>query len=171
MQRPASITVFGILNFVFVVFGIIGLIASFSLFSVPTDSSNSVIQLINQGPAYVVWLKICIPLGVLSCAILLAAGIGLLCLKPWARLLSIVYSIYAIIFTVVGMTVNLLLMAQPFFQQVGGRQEFEAAFAIGGPLSGTLGGIFWVVYPVALLVFMLSPKVVTAFCPSVSVQT
>lgn len=167
MQRPASVTIFGILNFVFALLGVIGLIASFALFSVPADSKDSVIKLINQGPAYAAWLKICIPLGVLSSAALLAAGVGLLSLRPWARPLSIACAIFIIVFTGAGMVVNLLLMVQPFFLQVGHRQELEAAIAIGGPLSGTLGGIFWVVYPIVLLVFMLSPKVAGVFHPSV----
>lgn len=165
MQRPASVTVFGILNFVFAAFGAIGLIASFALLSVPINSDQSVVKLMYEGQAYATWLKICIPLGLMSCIVLLAGGIGLLWLKPWARTLSIAYAIYAIAFVVFGMWINLDLMAQPMFQQVSHTQGLEAAGAIGGPISGTIGGIFWVIYPIVLLVFMLRPKVAAAFRP------
>jgi hypothetical protein len=171
MQRPASIIVFGILNFVFAAFGVIGLIASFALFSAPADSSDSVIKLIHQVPAYAAWLRICIPLGILSCAALLAAGFGLLTFKPWARLLSIAYAIYAIVFVIAALGVNLYLMVQPFFDQVGQKQQLEAAAAVGGPLSGTVGGIFWIVYPAALLAFMLNSKVAAAFASPAPSQT
>lgn len=165
MQRPASVTVFGILNFVFAAFGVIGVIASITLFFPPPAATQPVLKLMHEGPAYAAWLKICIPLGLLSCAALVTAGIGLLWVKSWARNLSIAYSVYAIIFALVAMIINLALMAQPMFEQVPRRQQLEAAMAIGGPISGTIGGIFWLIYPVVLLIFMLRPKVAAALRP------
>ncbi|MGB7769064.1 MAG: hypothetical protein WBN22_09475 [Verrucomicrobiia bacterium] len=165
MKRPASITVFGILNFLFAALGAVGLIASVALFSPPANPNNSVLKLIHEGPAYAIWLKICIPLGLLSCAALLAAAIGLLGLKSWARTLSIAYAIFAIVFCLVAMLINLVLMVQPMFVQAPRQQELEAAGAIGGPISGTIGGLFWLIYPILLLIFMLHPKVVAAFRP------
>jgi hypothetical protein len=137
------------------------------LFSPPDDPSNPVIKLIHESPTYTAWLKICIPLGLLSCAALLAAGIGLLCLKSWARILSITYAIYAIVFCLVGLLINLICMIQPMFEQAKPQQELEVAGAVGGPLSGTVGGLFLVIYPILLLIFMLRPKVVAAFRPPV----
>lgn len=170
MQRPVSIIVFGIVNFVFALLGVIGLIASFSLFSVPANSSDSVIKLMDQGPAYAAWLKLCIPLGILNCLLLLAAGIGLLTLKPWARPLSIFCAIYGVVFCVVTLLVNLAFMVQPMFQDVQPRQQLIVGVALGGPVSGTLGELFWPIYPVLLLVFMLQPKVTMVFCPPVPSQ-
>jgi hypothetical protein len=170
MQRPTSVTVFGIMNFVFAGFGVIGLIASFALFTLSADSNNSLIRLIPVGPAYFVWLKICVPLGLLSCAVLLVDGIGLLGLKPWARVLAIAYAIYAIVFTVVALWINLTLMVQAISVQIRPREELAVAGAIGGPVSGTVGVLFWLIYPIVLLVFMFLPKVVAAFRPSVPPQ-
>ena len=170
MQRPTSVTVFGIMNFVFAGFGVIGVMASIALFTLSADSNNSLIKLIHGGPAYVVWLKICIPLGLLGCAVLLADGVGLLYLKPWARLLSIAYAIYAIIFTVVGLWINLTLMVQAMSEQIQPREELAVAGAIGGPVSGTVGVLFWLIYPIVSLVFMFLPKVVAAFRPPVPLQ-
>jgi len=165
MQRPTSVTVFGILNFVFAAFGAIGLVASFALFSLPTDSSDSVIRLMQQGSGYAAWLKICIPLGLLSCAALLVAGFGLLTLKPWARVFSIAYAIYAIVFCVAALLINLIFMAQPMLHQVRPHQQLVTGVALGGPISGTVGELFWLIYPILLLVFMLRPKVVAVFHP------
>lgn len=165
MQRPASVTIFGVLNFVFAAFAVIGLMASVALFSLPGDPSDPVIRLLRQSATYAVWLKICIPLGLLSCAALLAAGLGLLSLKSWGRTLSVAYAIYAIVFVLVGTGLNLILMIQPLSEPAPRQAELAVAGAIGGPLSGTVGGLFWVVYPILLLVFMLRPKVAAAFRP------
>jgi hypothetical protein len=165
MQRPTSVTVFGILNIVFAAFGLFGLIASIALFFLPADSNNPVIKLIHESPGYAMWLKICIPLGVLSCSALLAAGIGLLYLKSWARILSIIYAIYAIVFGITGMVVNFIFMVQPMLEQARQEQGPEAAAATGGAIGGTIGGCFGLIYPILLLIFMTRPKVAAAFRP------
>jgi len=171
MQRPASVTIFGILNIFFAVFSVVGVIASFALLSVPEDPNNPVVKLLRHNASYGVWLKFCILLGLLTCVVLLAAGVGLLGLKPWGRTLSIAYAIYAIVFALLAMGVNLFLMIQPLFEQALPNQEFGVAGAVGGPLSGTVGGCFGLVYPIILLVFMLRPGVAMAFRPSSRPQT
>jgi hypothetical protein len=102
---------------------------------------------------------------VLTCLVLLAAGIGLLHLKPWARILSMAYAIYAILFGILGMVVNFIFMIQPMLEQARQQQGPEAAGAIGGAVGGTIGGCFGLIYPVLLLIFMTRPKVVAAFRP------
>lgn len=171
MQRPTSVIVLGILNFVFAALGIIGLVASFALLNLPANSDNPIIQFIHLCPDYAVWLKICIPLGLLGCALPLASGVGLLSLKPWARLLSIVYAIYAMVFCVGGMLINLVLMDQPMLGPAPQQRAFETVAAIGGPISGTIGGLFLLIYPLVLLVFMLQPKMVATFQSPVSPRT
>ena len=165
MQRPASITAFGILNLVFAAFGVAGLMASFALFSIPDDPNNPVVKLLHYSAAYAVWLKFCILLGLLSCVVLVAAGAGLLGLKPWGRTLSMAYAILTIVFSLMAMGINLFLMIQPLFEQAPPNQELAVAGAIGGPMSGTIGGCFGPVYPILLLAFMLRPKVAAAFRP------
>jgi len=130
MQRPTSVTVFGILNIVFAAFGLFGMIAFIALFYLPVGANNPVIKLIHENPAYAAWLKVCIPLGLLSCAALLAAGIGLLRLKSWARTLSIAYAIYALVFGIVGMVVNFIFVTQPMIEQARQQPGPEAAGAL-----------------------------------------
>jgi len=165
MQRPTSVLVFGILNIVFAAFGVFGLIASFAILFLPADSNNPVIKIMHENPLYSAWLKLCIPLGLLSCAALLAAGIGLLCLKSWARTLSIAYAIFAIVFGILGMVVNFIFLVRPLLEQAQQQHGTEAAGAIGGAIGGTIGGCFGLIYPVLLLIFMSRPKVAAAFQP------
>jgi hypothetical protein len=164
MQRPTAVTVFGILNIVFAALGIFSVMAMLVLFSlVGSDSKNPVVQLIQTSPAYAGWMKISIALGALATGFLLAAGIGLLMLKPWARLLSIIYAIYTMIMIVIGSVVNYFLLVQPLLQQAQQKQGAEAAGAIGGAVGGMFGSCFGLIYPILLLIFMMRANVIAAF--------
>ena len=156
---------------VFAVFGVLGTVASIALFMMPDQTNNPVIKIMQENPAYAAWLKVCIPLGLLSCAALLAAGIGLMFLKPWARKLSIGYAIYAIAFGILGMVMNFLFLVRPMLEHAREQQGPEAAGAIGGAIGGSVGGCFGLVYPILLLIFMFRPKVVAAFYPPIPAQT
>jgi hypothetical protein len=162
MQRPASATTFGILNIIFAGLGVFGLVASITLLTV-MDTRNPVVRIIQNNPAYAAWMKLSVPLGLLSCAILLTAGIGLLRMKNWARLLSIGYAIYAILFGIVGIVINFLFLVRPMLEEASHKQGPEAAGEIGGAIGGGIGGCIGLVYPVLLLIFMTRPKLVAAF--------
>jgi hypothetical protein len=162
-ERPTSVTVFGIVNIVFAVLGLFGLLATIALFSLTSGSNNPVVQIIREKPIYATWLKLTIPLGVLSCAVLLAAGIGLLFLKDWGRRASIGYAVYAIVIGLISIVMNFIFLFPPMLEQVGRKQGPEAAGAIGGAVGASLGGFFGLIYPILLLIFMTRPKVRAAF--------
>ncbi len=170
MQRPTSVTVFGILNIVFAVFGfcgVLGIVAVFMMLGTnlnnPAFQNNPTMQAIQDSPAYATWLKISVVLGVFVSIALLAAGIGLLRLKPWARTLSIAYGIYGIVSVIIGTVVNYFFLIQPMLEKAHGEQGPEAAGAIGGAIGGMFGGCIGIIYPVLLLIFMTRPNVTAAF--------
>ena len=165
MQRPTSVTVFGILNIGFAVLGVFGLIVTSVIFMV-------VGGLLHQSPPFVIWFYVTIPLGLLSRTAELVAGIGLLGLRPWARTLSIVYAIYAIVINIFDMIIGPFISLAPLLAQ---QQHADArAAAVMDPLVvGVLGmviGFFRLIYPVLLLLFMTRPKMVAAFHPPARVQ-
>jgi len=172
MQRPTAVTIFGILNIVFAVWGVVGVLVMVMLFAaVGTSSNNPTVQLIHDSPAYAAWLKISIILGLLAAAALLAAGIGLLKLQPWARTLSIVYAIYTIVMGLVGGAVSYVFLIQPLLQQAQHSQGAQATgAAIGGAIGGMLGGCLGLIYPVLLLIFMLRANVAAAFRPTAEAE-
>lgn len=165
MQRPTSVTVFGILNIVFAVFGAFGLVVTLAMFSLQTDLNNPVIRLIHENPTYAAWMKFSVLLSMPGLLVLLTAGIGLLRMKSWARILSIIYAIYAIIAGIAGMVANFFFMVRPLLEQAQQQQGPEAAAAIGGAIGGGIGGCLGLIYPVLLLIFMTRPKVMAAFRP------
>ena len=163
MQRPTSVTVFGILNIAFACFGVLGILASIALFNLPASSGNPVVKIMQDNPTYAAFMKISILLGIFSSLAMLAAGIGLLMLKGWGRYLSIGYAIYAILFGIVGVVMNFLFLVRPLLERASQQQGPEAAGAIGGAIGGSFGGCFGLIYPILLLIFMLRPRVVAAF--------
>src|SRR5690348_13589327 len=117
MERPTSVTICGILNIIFAALGIMGTLGSLAFFSANADLNNPVIKIIHENPGYALWMKISILLGTIVAIALLAAGIGLLKLKPWARTLSIGYAIYTIIYGIIGMVVNYFFLMKPLMEQ------------------------------------------------------
>lgn len=163
MERPTSVTVFGILNIVFAAFGIFGTLGSLALFSANADMNNPVIKIIHDNPNYALWMKICISLGLIVTIALLAAGSGLLKLKPWARTLSIAYAIYAIVFGIISIVANYFFLTKPLMEQAQGQHDAAAAAAVGAAIGGAVGGCVGMVYPILLLIFMTRPNVIAAF--------
>jgi hypothetical protein len=166
-KRPPSINVFGILNIVFAGWGAVGLLGSAVMLFASHDFNNPVIKIMHDNPGYATWVKISFLLGIPSCAVLAAAGIGLLFLKPWARILSIVYAVYAIFFGIVGTAFNAIFLLLPMLHQAREQNGPAAAGAIAGAIGGLLGGCLGVIYPVLLLIFMTRPKIAAAFRPGV----
>jgi hypothetical protein len=166
MTRPTSVTVFGILNIVFAGFGLIGTLATLAMFKMAAGTNNPALQIMQDNPAFAAWIKLSIPLGLISSVALLAGGIGLLMMKSWARKLSIIYAFFAMVLSIVGTVLNYLWMIRPMMEQAAQKQGPEAAGAIGGAIGGLAGGCFSLIYPVLLLIFMTRPKVVAAFHPA-----
>jgi hypothetical protein len=130
MNRPTSVTVFGILNIVFAAFGILSVLGSVMLFAATAATSkNPVIQIIHDNPTYAAWLKVSVGLGLIASVALLAAGIGLLKLKPWARMISIVYSVYSFVMIPIGIAISYVYVTQPLLAQAHASQGPEAAGA------------------------------------------
>src|SRR5678809_206810 len=82
VNRPTSVTVFGILNVVFAGFSLFAVFATITLFSMEVSSNNQVVKLMHENRAFAFWLRVSILLGLLNCLVLLVSGIGLLFLKP-----------------------------------------------------------------------------------------
>ncbi len=162
MQRPSAVTAFGILN---IVFGGLGVLCTpmsliFLWFQRQSDLPlQRIMDITDRLFAY--WVVMAV-LGELSALALIAAGIGLLQLRPWARILSIAYGIFSIIVGVVGMFVNAVFVFGPALSgaRSGGP---EAAGSLVGVAAGSIGGIVGLVYPVLLLVFMTRPRIRDAF--------
>lgn len=165
-QRPASVTVFGILNIIFGSMGVLwtpfGLV---SLLIAPSGSSpNPVIDVMLRGPFMRGWLLSTAAVGIIAAAALLASGIGLLMLKPWGRLLANAYAVYMIALKIAEFVVNFFYMARPLLEQASqATNPAEKGGLIGGAIGGLIGGCFYIIFPILLIIFMTRPSVAQAF--------
>lgn len=162
MERPTSVTVFGILNIVFGGFGLVGGCCGIAALSLPSVST-SWLPIVRANALLYGWFIFANSLGFIAAIALCAAGIGLLLLNEWARVLSIVYGVVAIIMGIVGTIMNFLFLVPALMSRASEMQGPAAGRAMGAAIGGVMGGCFGLVYPILLLVFMTRPQVVAAF--------
>lgn len=147
-ERPTVVTVFGILNIIFAVLGlllspvsILGIIKSGD--SITNSGYKMFLLLMNFiGFGFSIWLFV--------------MGIGLLMLHNWARLGSIIYACVGILLTVIETGVNIFAMKLDWVIV----PEAQRAEFIGSMCVGLVGGL---VYPLLLLIFMQTTKIKQAF--------
>jgi hypothetical protein len=146
-ERPAPVTVFGILNIVFGSLGLLcmplGLIA---IFAVPNAMNTTV--------TVKAWMLLSGVVGLACTIFLIVVGIGLLYLKAWARMGSLLYGWFAIIWGIIGTVVNFGVIP------LGGYGFSHDA--VPGVIGGILGGLIGLVYPILLVIFMRRPNVRSA---------
>src|ERR1700678_2829107 len=114
-QRPISVIIFGILNIGYALFGYVGILIASAMAHMATGA-NPFLQAMNSNPNYAIWKSINTGFVVIGGTILLAAGVGLLLLQNWARVISIVWGILDIIFALAGSFFTFHFM-QPFATQ------------------------------------------------------
>jgi hypothetical protein len=153
-----STLIFGILNIGYGLFKLAGL-AFAAFMSHVKMPGNANIPSINNDPTFIAWSKFAFPLGAALGLALIAFGIGLLLLKNWARLGSIVYSVIDIVLVVAG-TMIMWPVTQRMMEHVPnvphGMVEGIASISLVFQL------IFGLAYPSLLLFFMTRDNVIDA---------
>ena len=162
MQRPFPVSIFGMLNIVFGIYALYSIFATLSTLAITGESKNEIIKIIHDVPAYATWVKCTVPLGLLSFVLLLASGLGLLRLAEWARKLAIAYGVYAILFVIAVAITNYIYVLPRVL-----RESFHADSISPVPVAviAIMGGLFGMLYPVALIVFMMRKEIAAAFRP------
>lgn len=158
MQRPTSVTVFGIINIAFAVLGLL----SFALMLTVLSYGEMEIDFAADSGALSAWTTVTQWLGFIANFALLASGIGLLRMRPWGRHLAIIYAGYAIIAALIStaLTVSMFGSQIPGVGGSGAEERFVMAMTIIGGLFGL--GIS-LLHPGLLWYFMTRPNVVAAF--------
>ena len=162
MQRPTSATVFGILNLIFSVLGLCG--TGFGIFSLLVFQNPEMgggaqvpltLELMRENPAYQAFTFVSIGLGAVSAILLAVSGIGLLKLRPWGRTLCIVYGSYTVLLAIASGVINVAVFAPELDKAQQQANPQATAEAMGGVISGAIGGCGSLIYPAILLGFML----------------
>lgn len=178
MQRPTSVTVFGVFNILFGASGLCGLpislLATLAMRNVSLGNSLpglNAMQGLLSGP-YGSWTMVVTVLNFIAAIVLLASGIGLLMLKSWARTAAIGWSIYKILAVIAGAFMNYFMTPN-----LSSLQHQINGLGAGTPTLNTglltdLGTVmllgftcFGLVYPVLLIIFMTRRHVKAAMAP------
>jgi hypothetical protein len=149
VEKPTSVTVFGILN---IVFGGLGFLCTpIGIFGiVMTGKTMEIVA------GYKIFLLVSSFIGIGFSAWLLTLGIGLVTMKRWARRGSCIYAWIAIVWGIAGLILNILAVSLGWMVSPQGQ--------LPGLLGGMCcGGISGLIYPVLLLIFMQTAKVKQAF--------
>jgi len=163
--RPTVVTVFGILN---LVFGIMGMICTpFSLLVLlipqpPNAPPNPALDLM-KSPGYAQGLPIMVAVGMLTSLLLTIAGVGLLKVRGWGRSLSNLY-VGAFVVTAIGnLAFNYMNLYAPLLEQARKANDPQALTAATMQLIIGIGGLcVGAIYPLLLAIFMNRPKVIEA---------
>jgi ABC-type sulfate transport system permease component len=156
-----STLIFGILNIGFALMKLVAPLVYMAVASLKLPG-NAGLAALRSDPVFAAWTKFSMCVGVAMGLALLAFGIGLLLLKNWARIGSMVYSVIDIIFVLVGSVVGLSFTQHVMQQVQGAPPAFMAGFAV---ICSVIGVVIGLVYPALLLFFMTRANVIEACQP------
>lgn len=170
-KPPGALKVFGILNIIFGAMGLLGVLPSLSLYFRPLDGQTGVMaDLLRSDAFYLSAMRIVSLPGMLFVFAQFISGFGLLKALEWARRLAIGSAIYGII---AGVFVGWLSMTRvmPFMlKQVvppGTDPAIAETTRIAAMVSGGIGLVIGMLFPVLLLIFLTRPRV-RDYCIAVS---
>ena len=188
-KRPTSVLVIAIFHFIFGAFGLIaGLVGvGFGAFAVaqpptppgymvtsnPPDMMDTMRYMDANVPGWRVVNLTFAVLGLGISIVLLAAGIGLVLMKPWARMLSIAYGLLSILlqgctmlYTFVYVTPAQIALYDHLPPPPGmNAAQAQSIASIGKMTAGCspFAAVLGLIYPVIVLIIMLLPSVKAAF--------
>jgi hypothetical protein len=169
--------VIAIFHFIFAALGLCGVVATAftkQLNDLMTSGQGPGVELqrrvqqaMENAPGYNAVLAGMVAVGSVNVALLLVSGIGLLNMRPWARVLSIVYAVLQILTALFWMGYFLSVLqpatAPLWDEMVRGNPGAAAGAKIGAVVGGLIGSCFPLIYPIAVLIVMLLPSVGKAF--------
>jgi len=176
-KRPTVLTVMGILN---IVFGSLGLVCDLCmglgiLLVVGAPGGGGAFQgrdnpfaeigkqlAVVQGevPYHTAVQVGQVVVGFFTSILLLVAGIGLLKIRNWGRMLSIAYSVVAILVTLAN-AIYTMAIVNPAVERLMLRQQGMDTSAFNN-IGAILGAVIGMTYPIILLIMMLLPSVAAA---------
>jgi hypothetical protein len=180
-RRPASVLVLAILHLVGGTLGLLGSLCgivgqvigpqmfAFGPSNPAQDMQKRLLQHLEATPGYhaITWGSLVV--GLVLDVLLLTAGVGLLNMRPWARILSLVYAPLSILnrlFAIVWSVAVMLPATAAFLEQNAGNDPVMKAAAAWGKIGGIIGAIMsaiFLIYPIVVLIILNLHTVKAAF--------
>jgi hypothetical protein len=173
-QRSTVCTVFGIFHFivaglgvVIILFQVSGLAQSFANFGQGGGGKieqvqKDLVEALKNLPAVQTMEMVDLGTKVMLTGLLIIAGVGLVTMKPWGRILSLVYAVLSLLSKVVAIIVHFTVIVpaiKPIFEDIKRRDpQMGSAMELGGTIGGAVGPCILMIYPILVLIFMLLPS-------------
>lgn len=169
-QRPATIIVFGVLNIIFGGLGVITVISNFIIMQfgvfeklgLPQDPlTKRLLDLQKNDPLFSTVSTVSNLLGLLASAALLAAGIALLRMRPWGRVVSLIHAAYSMVSVIVITLFYYSRLYAPMLEEAKPNTQ-EKMQAVMGTVAGFGGCCLGMIYPICIFVFLTRPSLIAA---------
>jgi hypothetical protein len=166
--RPTVVTVVAICGICWASITLLGaLFGSVALF-LPTGIPNPVLDAMRTNRGLFTYSIISTLLGAAEAALLLAASIAALPLRPWARKGLIVWAVAKMVLSVVGQTIN-WFWVQPIVEAVERQQKMPEGMLIMARVFALVGvAILGVALPLVVIYLMTRRDVKSAFAGTTS---
>lgn len=162
-MRPASVTVLGVLNIVFGVLGLLGIVASAIVQYSGMVPALHEAHHFEHGGLIATWTNLMLLVGIAGGIGLTVSGIGLLRLRHWGRTLALIYVLLAVVSTVATSVMQSVLVIRPLLADSEALADPEVSATLLGAIFGVVGSIIGLIYPLLLWYFLTRPRVVAAF--------
>lgn len=166
MRRPISVIVFAIINLVFTGFGLLatiyGMAIWFGLLLDP-NANNPAMQAMSENEVFVAYQNVMLFVSIGVSIVVIAASIAMLQMKPWGRVVTILWGVYSIIFTIAGAVLQHVWVFKPMMQEVT-EEPMKLGLQIG-IIAGYIFAALFVVYYILMIAMLSRTKVKEAFEP------
>lgn len=172
-ERPVAVLVVAILNLVFggvtMVFTLCGcaMLVAIPQFeqAFAQSGADSAFDVYREIPGFWTYVIVYQVVTLLMTPVLLAAGIGLFGMRPWARWANIVYAVFAILLAVVVAILDfaVFIPAVQEWNRQNGVNPADAFFTLLSSFAGDIYTFLLALYGVALLIIMFLPHVRAGF--------
>ena len=166
VARPASVTVFGILD---LVFGILGMLCTpFALVVLvipqqPGAPPNPVATIIKESPVYAKGFVVQTVVSVLTSVLLTTTGVGLLKMRGWGRTLSNAYVVVYFLSLISMTAFNYFFLYAPLFENARKANDPMATWLANIQFYSGIGGtVVGSIFPVLMAIFINRRVVVDA---------
>ena len=161
--KPRALLVFGIISILLGLFGLMGMVTSLlSLVSPAASAGNPAMQAMMADPTISTFTKVGLVPGLLAAIGQIAAGIGLIKAKEWARKLIIGISAYSILAAGVGAYMSIVHISPiigPLMAKTLKDENVAKIMQVTTTVSALLGLVFSIAYSVTLTIMLMRAKV------------
>jgi hypothetical protein len=184
--RPTAVLVLAILHFVGGGLGLVGDLVGIAMQAMSANQAgaapgpNQPVTAQNFGaglnryveekvPSYQALTFAQLAFGLVLDVVLLVGGVGLLNMRPYGRTVSLGYAVLSILARLFGIVYGLavvLPVTNEYLDKVVQQNPGMSAVVTGGRVGGVIGllvGAVFILYPIAVLIVLLRPRVAAAF--------